>query len=327
MILTCPKCASRFNLLASLLAPEGRRVKCSNCGEIWQQLPDPDELIAEIEMRDRQERFEDDDDDGLEDIPNAVKPIPDGGADAAEDDSAPREKTQTSLALIIISALAMFIFLSAPVLIMKNTITKTWPKTIAFYQAIGMSVDVPGEGIVFDQMRGNLTNDKFTLTGQVINLTAKDSILPLIEVTLIAESGETIGYHYIRMPKEILSAEETLPIKAEYDIEEPSAVFDASIRFVITPKVDLSKMEEHGADEGHADETHDVGADQSHAQSHATPTHDAKTVSEGDDNTHVPHADESHPPHDAAKAPKSPAHDDAPPHQESSHAPHQADHH
>ena len=37
MILTCPKCATRFSVDAEI--PEGRRVKCDSCGEVWTPRP------------------------------------------------------------------------------------------------------------------------------------------------------------------------------------------------------------------------------------------------------------------------------------------------
>ncbi len=39
MILTCPKCDSRFVLPDQVLGEEGKRVKCSACGEVWFQKP------------------------------------------------------------------------------------------------------------------------------------------------------------------------------------------------------------------------------------------------------------------------------------------------
>jgi predicted Zn finger-like uncharacterized protein len=35
MILTCPKCATRFFADDHAIGPEGRRVKCDACGEVW----------------------------------------------------------------------------------------------------------------------------------------------------------------------------------------------------------------------------------------------------------------------------------------------------
>jgi len=273
MILTCPKCASRFNLLASILAPEGKRVKCSNCGETWHQLPDPDELLAEIEMQDNEDAPP-----PFDDIPESVKPIPEGSSvPALTDNDDEPQKQSANIVVMLLSALLIFILLCAPIIVLKGTIIKVWPESIAFYKAIGMDVDVSGEGIVFDQMRGELSEGIFALNGQIINLTASDSVLPVIEVTLQDEMGEIISFHYIRPPKDKLNAEEILPISAQYAIEDARQINSASARFVLKPK----------------------------------------TALEGDDNTPAPHADESHPPPDVEASPKSPAHVDAPPHRES----------
>jgi len=231
MILTCPKCASRFNLSAYVLAPEGKRVKCSACGESWFQLPDPDELLSEIEMQESGEEVP------IEDIPDAVKPIPEGSSvPALAGESNEQAQKPTNKKLILASALCMFLLLSMPLIAFKNPIMAAWPESIAFYNLLGLSGNVPGEGIVFDQMRAEIEENILILTGQVINLTTADSQLPLIEVTLKDQADEPITHHYIRMPKEVLSAEETLPIKAEYEIEDPQGIFGASIRFVLKPK-------------------------------------------------------------------------------------------
>ena len=56
MILTCPKCASRFVLPDHLLADGGRRVKCSSCGEVWFQ--EPEDQREETEDQQAQEQPE-----------------------------------------------------------------------------------------------------------------------------------------------------------------------------------------------------------------------------------------------------------------------------
>lgn len=41
MIVSCPACATRFSLDASLLGPNGRNVRCAKCGHRWRQEPAP----------------------------------------------------------------------------------------------------------------------------------------------------------------------------------------------------------------------------------------------------------------------------------------------
>lgn len=290
MILTCPNCESRFTLASQILAPEGKRVKCSSCEETWFELPDPDELLEELEKEETGEvpPLED----IPEDIPESVKPIPEGSSVPAIADDSPEEapKEKTNPVVLLLSAILIFLILATPLIVLKGTIMKAWPESIAFYSKLGMTGALPGEGVVFDQMRAEINDGKFVLTGQMINLTSHDSALPLIEVTLKGEDTHDISHHYIKLPKDILSGEETLPIKAEYEVEDAGKVFDASIRFVLKAK------------------------------------HKPKTVLKDDDNTPTPHEDENHHSPVDAKSSKSPAHGDAPPHPEPSHGS-PADHH
>lgn len=231
MILTCPKCASRFNLLAEILAPDGKRVKCSNCGEVWFQLPDPDELLTEIEEQEEQGAPP------LEDIPDAVKPIPEGSSvPAISDHQEESVKEPQNIVVTILSAFLMFLLLAMPLIAFKSSVMRAFPETMAFYNVLGMVGDLPGDGIIFDQMRAEIKDNTFVLSGQLINLTSKDAQIPLIEVTLKDKNGDISSRHYIRAPKQILKAEETFPITAQYEVKNVSALQDASIRFVLRAK-------------------------------------------------------------------------------------------
>jgi predicted Zn finger-like uncharacterized protein len=47
VIVSCPACATRFSLDASLLGPNGRNVRCAKCGHRWrQQAPEQVESLA-----------------------------------------------------------------------------------------------------------------------------------------------------------------------------------------------------------------------------------------------------------------------------------------
>ncbi|WP_265587479.1 zinc-ribbon domain-containing protein [Sphingomicrobium arenosum] len=47
MILTCPACATRYNIKPGAIPPEGRTVRCANCGHKWHADPDPAPEAAE----------------------------------------------------------------------------------------------------------------------------------------------------------------------------------------------------------------------------------------------------------------------------------------
>ena len=42
MILTCPRCATRYVVGEDQVGPQGRKVKCASCGERWMASPEPE---------------------------------------------------------------------------------------------------------------------------------------------------------------------------------------------------------------------------------------------------------------------------------------------
>ena len=49
MRLVCPKCASQYEVDASLFPAEGREVQCSNCEETWTQYPEEERAPVRLE--------------------------------------------------------------------------------------------------------------------------------------------------------------------------------------------------------------------------------------------------------------------------------------
>ena len=85
MIITCKACNASFNLDESLLKPEGSKVRCSKCKEIFMAYPPvppkeaekPDEIISDLEFEQETEDFEtgqlDDSGSGELDLPDMDK--------------------------------------------------------------------------------------------------------------------------------------------------------------------------------------------------------------------------------------------------------------
>ena len=248
MILTCPNCASRFLLSAQVLAPEGRRVKCSSCAEEWFQMPDPDELIDNLEHE-------------IEEIPEAVKPIPEGSsvptiAEAASVNTSSRKANLGGYA----GALVVFVLIFGVLLVMKTPFVKAWAPSAGFYEMFGMSVTSPGEGLVFDRVKAQFSpNGQIIIEGIIINLTNADQFLPNVEATVRTEGGDVIEATVVDPPFEDMKAETSLPFKTIYDGETAGADH-VQLKFVLS-------SEKQSQDE-------------------------AKTASKDDGNTPTPHADD-----------------------------------
>jgi len=85
MIITCKACNASFNLNESLLKPEGSKVRCSKCKEVFiayppappEEVEKPDEMISDLELEQETEDFEtgqfDDSGSGELDLPDLEK--------------------------------------------------------------------------------------------------------------------------------------------------------------------------------------------------------------------------------------------------------------
>ncbi|MBE9555140.1 MAG: zinc-ribbon domain-containing protein, partial [Proteobacteria bacterium] len=40
MIISCPSCKTQFRVDEARLTPDGKKVRCSKCGHVWQAMPD-----------------------------------------------------------------------------------------------------------------------------------------------------------------------------------------------------------------------------------------------------------------------------------------------
>ncbi|MAE51415.1 MAG: hypothetical protein CMH27_06370 [Micavibrio sp.] len=262
MILTCPKCTTRFLLSAFVLAPDGRKVKCSSCGETWFQLPDPEEL---------RENFED----KPQEIPDSVKPIPKGSNVPAvkNDDTGTAPNTIGGA----IAAAIVFVLVAAVLLFLNKPIVNAWPPSHVVYKAFGIDVRLPGQGLVFDKMRATAGRDgKIVISGSIINLTNQEVRVPMMAVDIRGDTGETLAQALIEPASPSVEAEGVMALGASLmDVEGASEVF---LRFVLPGGESVNQsavskiaLEDDGNTPApHADETAHPNA---HAGSEESPPH------------------------------------------------------
>ena len=228
---------------------------------MWFQLPDPDELLEDLEETVAQEEEaieesqdiqdviadsfdnpqeeeddQDDDDyykDTAEDIPDAVKP-----RNEDQKPSVPGANQEpVNKAKYIAIAAGIVILAIAPIFALKNPLMKIWPQSIALYNAFGMVDTSASQGLIFDQIRAEIDGDKLNIFGQVINLTAKNTILPVIEIAIRDKKGEVIKNWHVELPQTTLEAEGVLPFQSDMMLKEEmkaAKLKDIETRFVLT---------------------------------------------------------------------------------------------
>lgn len=294
MILTCPQCTMRYLLPATVLAPDGRNVKCSNCTEVWFEEPDYDEL-AEIEANKAADQADSEQDQDIapefDDIPEGVKPdieldfVDREEEQAKQVDDEEGDSDALNLKPYIgsaIAASAVFFVILGGLITMKPTMVNAWPASAALYQMMGFEIAVPGEGLVFDRIKiesnGEIDGgEDFILSGQVINLTTHDQHLPMIEANLRDEKGDVVETWYVDMPEDIVPAESDLKFMQNYKASQ-SDTSELYLRFALKKKKGVKTVSK--------------GDDNNHAQSsgdHALPSDDAK-----DQESHAPASAQHH---------------------------------
>lgn len=139
MILSCPDCATRFLVNEALLEPHGRKVKCAKCQHVWfQEPPAQEESINELEQELPK----------VEDIPEAVRPIPEGSG-------LPIVADEDGFSILRVAAVFVgMIFLVTALLIpFKESVVHVWEPSAKLFETFGIPVMVDAEGIAIEDIK------------------------------------------------------------------------------------------------------------------------------------------------------------------------------
>ncbi len=261
MILSCPNCTTRYLLPAQVLAPDGRNVKCSSCEEVWHEMPDPDELAAEQQP---------------EDIPDSVKPIPEGSSVPAlpGDVSGEPSKALASYG----AAAAVFFLVFTLLFVFHQPVARAWPASHYLFGMMGIEPSLASEGLVFDKVKAASQDHTVTIEGSIVNLTSEDRPVPMMKASLRKGEGESLDHWFIEPPQKMLASGETVAFRAAYESpaisEGDKSASEVNVRFVLKAKAE-AKTDEEGGDSNPAhnqdDQAHPSGdAKDSESAPHAS---------------------------------------------------------
>jgi len=303
MILTCPSCNCQFRISPDILGEHGRKVKCTECGDVWfqekKQGDDEDFLTGESDdedAKDALDQLDDLDEESLAVLDQVFENLehqqddiqsqsePDLPAMHSIHKPAPVFVSQQSKSYGYAASFAVFILLLLPLLLFSKSVLSVYPQSIVFYQIFGIKMDVPGENLVFDRIQARYEGKTLIVEGRIQNLGRKAQAIPLIEAQLRDSHGNILETWHIQAPENEVSSEGVVSFLSAYTpaIDKIDNTYDVKLRFV------LRKNE-------------------------------AKTGAEGDGNTPAPpEGDQAHP-SDHAEVLKSHPHASSAPHPESSH--------
>lgn len=201
MIVKCPKCQARYSLEASALGYEGKKLRCSQCKNMWFQKP-PADLPHQINEAANES--------GAEEI---VKK--------------PKRKFNFNLNInygwvgfLAFVSITLLVFVTA-----RGPLASIFPSLTGVYSSIGLSVAKIGEGfeIVDEKAEQKVEiNGKFYffVKGAIVNLTEEEKSVPAIICTLYDEQDQPIHKFKIRTDAATLKAGKRTPFQGKF--ENPS---------------------------------------------------------------------------------------------------------
>lgn len=198
MIITCEKCSTSYRLTPQQLKPFGKRVKCTNCGNIWfQKYEEQQEEILSLD------------------------PIP----------------THSSLPVVVehhtpvwlkfMPVMFFCMIIVSVVFFHQNDIIKIFPKANQFYDIIG----IPHTGDMrLDEISINHRENYADINGLVINKSKQTRIVPKVIITVSDSDGSTTLSNIINIPKSKLEPNESRPFhKRVINIPKNSQYLTVSI--------------------------------------------------------------------------------------------------
>lgn len=236
MILTCPQCATRYQVDAGNFPSSGRNVRCAKCGHVWHQsgpVPEPD---PESEMTTR------------EPLPTpshatgatAAQGIAHAPMSAIRTQHAQEEHEEgraSSLGRAAVAAgwllLTVLVFAIGWAAVVFRDNVATWlPQTISLYGAAGLSVNPRGVDIADIAYQRRIEDGQVVLTvsGTIVNRSTHELSVPLVRVTLFDGDKHEL-YHWTFVPNvSTLQPSQATHFRTRLS-SPPAGIQDLEVRF------------------------------------------------------------------------------------------------
>jgi len=273
MIVTCPECDARFMLNAAVLAPAGRKVRCTKCEHVWLQQPDEEDLAppADSVFDDRDlEPAEDlaqgdapadapmaeetamgEDESGMEPIPDDIKPIVKSAAPVLEG-----EGMQTAryfwVSFIVFALIGLLALLP-----LRSRIVHAWEPANTFYKVVGMGIPPAGKGLAFEGLKASEHKTQegtvLLIEGRIANNTESGIEVPALKTSLLG-LGEVLHEKVLKgEKKQVLPAQTSVKFQTTVGNPPSGAI---SARLSVASLEDLANHEP-GKEAGENQETQD----------------------------------------------------------------------
>ncbi|MDG2523159.1 DUF3426 domain-containing protein [Caulobacter segnis] len=252
MILTCPKCASRYLVPDDKVGMEGRAVRCAKCGNKWtayndQPAPVEDEtpsVFADVEPAT---------DDDIEAELNEISSAPAEEAPPLKVD--PRRKVRHAAMTGAVWAGTVGLIVVALVLavVFRQAVVHAVPRTAGIYAMLGMPVN--NVGLVIEDLKAKPSMEEgraaLTVSGVLRNIRDASVTAPPLQVALFNPQGKRVAGKLVSAADPVIPAGQTRHF-AIVILDPPSTARDLEIRFDLDGAA-AAHAPVAPAEEGHAE--------------------------------------------------------------------------
>jgi predicted Zn finger-like uncharacterized protein len=206
MILTCPQCATRYQVDGANFPAAGRSVRCAKCGHVWHQIgpepePDPD---AEIVAHDSSAAIAPAvTSPAAADVstPSAIRSMA-PAAVTTEPEETPRTPRSVWVRRGVIAGgwlmlVALIIVVGWAAVVFRDAVAAWLPRTAAIYNAAGLPVNATGMDIADPSYTYQIESGQKVLvvSGKVINRGDHELAVPAVRIALFDGNKHEL-YHW-----------------------------------------------------------------------------------------------------------------------------------
>jgi predicted Zn finger-like uncharacterized protein len=217
MIISCPSCATRYEIPTENLGPSGRMVRCTACSHRWFVKPDSD-TAPDPDMAGQVEAINDDDTNDRSSLtstdtasggPPRLDQSPAFGNQSGRPEKRARStKGRSTGATIGWLAVLLILLVLTGLVLGRNELVALAPRTAAIYQRLGLpvtqAIGLELAGIVSERLRDG-ESDKLRITGTVRNVAGAERDVPPLRIALLDGARTEVLVREVEVPQAVLS--------------------------------------------------------------------------------------------------------------------------
>ena len=237
MIITCPRCATRYLLETGVVRPPGRQVRCARCQHTWFQdaaldLPQPvpvpvEERAPSGPVTDKSRMLPPPPGAIPQPVPRFEVPPPPPSASPFGDRQRARSRSLAGVMVLLATVAGFLLFF----IYMPETIARVWPESASLYEALGMPVNLRGFKIIATHTQElDNTGPVIAIKGRIINETDRELAVPKVRLAVRDQSGKEIYHWTVLADQQRLGPREEGSFSARLE-SPPADAVDLEVRF------------------------------------------------------------------------------------------------